>query len=194
MPYVGNIGPFGHHHGNSSATGGGTREPPRKRSHESVDYISFEWVCITPSHFKYLFCLVDLVGDEQPIDRFILFLYFFHFPFPSFFLTLHLGPCHHSSASCLHVPPTFFCWATPIALCSSPSSSSFSNLLNSLSKLVFSPLFPPQNKFFRSLNFHCLLCYNFFVLNVLLKSFEILPNANIFFNRKESWRHPFLSF
>ncbi|EFO16089.1 nuclear transcription factor Y subunit beta, partial [Loa loa] len=42
MPYVGNVGSFGHHHSNTDAAGGGTREPPRKRSHESVDFINFE--------------------------------------------------------------------------------------------------------------------------------------------------------
>ncbi|CAG9532304.1 unnamed protein product [Cercopithifilaria johnstoni] len=42
VPYVGNVGSFGHHHSNSGTSGDDTREPPRKRSHESIDYISFE--------------------------------------------------------------------------------------------------------------------------------------------------------
>ncbi|MCP9265439.1 Nuclear transcription factor Y subunit beta [Dirofilaria immitis] len=42
VPYVGNMGQFGHHHSNSGDASGGTREQPRKRSHESIDYITFE--------------------------------------------------------------------------------------------------------------------------------------------------------
>ncbi|KAK6111501.1 Histone-like transcription factor (CBF/NF-Y) and archaeal histone family protein [Brugia pahangi] len=42
VPYVGNVGSFGHHQSNSGTADSSNREPPRKRSHESVDYISFE--------------------------------------------------------------------------------------------------------------------------------------------------------
>ncbi|VDK85724.1 unnamed protein product [Litomosoides sigmodontis] len=41
VPYVGNMRSFGHHSDNDTSDSG-TREPPRKRSHESVDYITFE--------------------------------------------------------------------------------------------------------------------------------------------------------
>ncbi|KAL3983129.1 Histone-like transcription factor (CBF/NF-Y) and archaeal histone family protein [Acanthocheilonema viteae] len=42
VPYVGNIELFGHHHSDSGTSDVDTQEPPRKRSHESIDYISFE--------------------------------------------------------------------------------------------------------------------------------------------------------
>uniref|UniRef100_A0A0R3S6G2 Nuclear transcription factor Y subunit beta n=1 Tax=Elaeophora elaphi TaxID=1147741 RepID=A0A0R3S6G2_9BILA len=41
-PYVGIMGPFGHHQSNSSTAGNAIGESPRKRSHDSIDYISFE--------------------------------------------------------------------------------------------------------------------------------------------------------
>ncbi|OZC10547.1 hypothetical protein X798_02296 [Onchocerca flexuosa] len=41
VPYAGNMGQFGHH-SNSGDTSGGIREQPRKRSHDSIDYISFD--------------------------------------------------------------------------------------------------------------------------------------------------------
>lgn len=42
VPYVDTVEPFGHNRNNSGASGDDGQEPPRKRSHESVDYISFE--------------------------------------------------------------------------------------------------------------------------------------------------------
>ncbi|EJW88564.1 CCAAT-binding factor [Wuchereria bancrofti] len=41
VSYVGNVGSFGHHQSNSDTADSSNREPPRKRSHESIDYISF---------------------------------------------------------------------------------------------------------------------------------------------------------